>query len=56
MKTKEEIKKLKAEEPWEYDALYDDPVTGSDGFAEVFFITLIALGVWGIVNYLLNEI
>lgn len=55
MRAKEEIKRLKEEEPWKYEALYGDPITGqttsdSNGCAEVFFIALIALGVWGLLN------
>jgi len=61
MRTKEEIKRLKEEEPWEYDALYSDPVTGqshsdNSGCAEVFFIALIALGTWGLVSLIINTI
>jgi hypothetical protein len=53
--TKENIKWLKENEPWEYDALYGDPVTGQttsddSGCISVIFIGLIALGIWGLVN------
>lgn len=48
--TKESKKWLKENEPWEYDALYGDPVTGfsdsyDSGCLGVIFIGLVAFGV-----------
>ena len=49
--TKEHKQWLKENEPWNYEAFYGDPVTGSTSTdttgAEVFFI---ALGIWGLLN------
>jgi hypothetical protein len=49
---KEEKDYLKEHAPWDYDSLYGDPVTGRTGIdttgVEVFFIVLIALGIWGL--------
>ena len=48
--TKEDKKWLKANEPWNYDALYGDPVTGfsgsdNGGCFEFILICLIALAI-----------
>jgi hypothetical protein len=52
--TKEEKDYLKEHRPWEYEALYGDPVTGRTDVdttgVEVFFIILIALGIWGLIS------
>ena len=53
--TKEHKQWLKENEPWNYEALFGDPVTGrtdsdSSGFAEVFFIFCIGLGIWGLIS------
>ena len=52
--TKEHKQWLKENEPWNYEAFYGDPVTGSTSTdttgAEVFFLALVALGVWGLFN------
>lgn len=50
---KEDKEWLKENAPWDYDALYGDPVTGFSGSDDsgclgVIFIGLIALGVWGL--------
>jgi hypothetical protein len=54
--TKEEKQWLKENEPWRYDDLFGDPVTGNTNTntagAEVFFIILIALGVWGLISFI----
>ena len=54
----EERKKwLKKNKPWEYDALYGDPVTGKNnsnenGCLSVIFIGIIALGIMGLITFL----
>lgn len=49
--TKEDKQWLKENEPWNYEARFSDPVTGSTSTdttgAEVFFI---ALGIWGLLS------
>ncbi len=50
--TKKRKRLFKKHRPWDYDAFYGDPVTGQTGTdaigVEVFFIVLIALGIWGL--------
>lgn len=54
--TKEEKQWLKENEPWEYDAFYGDPVTGStgidysDAYAAIIFAVVMALVFWIIFN------
>ncbi len=57
---KEEQKQwLKENEPWNYEALYGDPVTGrtdtdDSGCLGVIFIGIIALGIWGLVEFIIK--
>jgi hypothetical protein len=51
--TKEEKDYLKEHRPWEYEALYGDPVTGQtdiDTSIEVWLIIFLALGIWGLIS------
>mgnify|MGYP005607139701 CR=1 FL=1 len=51
--TEKDKKWLKENEPWTYDDYFSDPTgvedTGS-GCVGVFFICLIGLGIWGLVE------
>ena len=52
--TKEEIKWMKENAPWDYEALYGDPVTGNatnSGCGELILIVLIALGIGSLLFY-----
>ena len=50
---------LKENEPWNYDAFYGDPVTGSTGVEDsgcmgIIFIGVIALGIWGLFEFFIK--
>lgn len=50
---------LKENEPWNYDAFYGDPVTGSSGVGDsgcmgIIFIGIIALGIWGLFEFFIK--
>lgn len=57
--TKEQKQWLKENEPWNYDAFYGDPVTGSTGvdYSEgigVIFIGIAALVIWGLFEFFIK--
>ena len=60
MTHKEYMEYLKKYDPIKYSELTSDPTNSpsddSDGCMSVIFIGLIALGVWGLVNYLISGI